>query len=70
MKKKLNKIIEIPCEENQKDVIASRVTDYLVNNEDYLNGNIVVKTDRFETVDVVIFEGCSNVEELTMVLTN
>ena len=64
--KKLNKIIEIPCEEDSKEAIASMVRAYLVDNNDYANGNILVKSDRFEAVDVIIYEGCANVEELTL----
>lgn len=64
--KKLNKIIEIPCEEYSKEAIASMVRAYLVDNNDYVNGNILVKSDRLEAVDVIIYEGCSNVEELTL----
>lgn len=69
MKKKLNKIIEITCEEDQKETIATMVRNHLENNDDYKNGNIEVHTDRLETVDVVIFEGCSNVAEFTKILT-
>ena len=69
MNKKLNKIIEIPCEEDSKEVIASMVRAHLVDNDDYTAGNILVQTDRLEAVDVIIYEGCSNVEELTRILT-
>ena len=69
MNKKLNKIIEIICEEDLKEAIASRMREYLVNNDDYISGNILVRTDRFESVEVVIYEGCSNAEELTRILT-
>jgi hypothetical protein len=68
--KKLNKIIEIPCEENSKEAITSRIQEYLVDNDDYVNGNILVRSDRFEVVDVIIYEGCSNVDELTRLLTS
>ena len=67
--KKLNKIIEIPCEEDSKEAIASMIRAHLVDNDDYVNGNILVESDRFEAVDVIIYEGCSNVEELTRILT-
>lgn len=69
MNKKINKIIEIICEEDSKEAIASRMREYLVNNDDYISGNILIRTDRFEAVYVVIYEGCSNVEELTRILT-
>lgn len=71
MQKKVNKIIEIPCEEDEsaKEYIISRIRDYLVDNQDYMNGNILIKSDRFEAVDVVIFEGCGDVTELTKILT-
>jgi len=68
MKKKLNKIIEIPCEEDSKEAIAAMVREQLVDNTDYIKGNIFVSADRFEAVDVIIYEGCSNVEELTKIL--
>ena len=66
--KKLNKIIEIPCEEESKEAIASLIRERLVDNDDYINSNIVVKADRFEAVDVIVYEGCSNVKELTRML--
>ena len=71
MDKKLNKIIEITCEEDKhaKAAIVSNIKNYLANNDDYNNGNISINADRFERVDVVIYEGCSNVDELTRVLT-
>ena len=68
MNEKLNKIIEIHCEEDSKEAIESRVRAYLVDNDDYIAGNILVQADRFEAVDVVIYEGCSNIEELTRIL--
>lgn len=67
--KKLNKIIEIPCEEDVKEDIATMVRNHLKDSDDYMSGNIEVKADRFEAVDVVIYEGCSNVAELTKILT-
>ena len=70
MKKKLNKIIELPCEEDSKEDIVSNLMVYLVDNDDYIAGNILVRSDRFEAVDVVIYEGCSNVKELTEILTS
>ena len=69
MNKKLNKIIEIHCEEDSKEAIVSAIRSYLIDNDDYINGNIAVKDDRFEVVDVIIYDGCSNVEELTRILT-
>lgn len=69
MKKKFHKIIELPCEESEKKNISSRIRDYLAENEDYKNGNILVNDDRFETIDIVIFEGCSNIEELVKVIS-
>ena len=69
MKKKLNKIIEIPCEEDSKEDIASSIREYLADNDDYTNGDIIVKTNRLEAVDVIIYEGCSDVEGLTKILT-
>ena len=71
MKKKLDRIVELPCEEDQKEYIASMIRKYLVdnNNDDYINGNIVINTDRFESVDVVFYEGCSNLEKLIRILT-
>ena len=70
MNKKLNKIIELPCEEDSKEDIVSNLMAYLVGNDDYIAGNILVRSDRFEAVDVVIYEGCSNVKELTEILTS
>ena len=70
MKKKLNKIIELPCEEDSKEDIVSNLMAYLVGNDDYIAGNILVRSDRFEAVDVVIYEGCSNIKELTEILTS
>ena len=70
MKKKLNKIIELPCDEDSKQHIVPRLLDDLVDNDDYIAGNILVRSDRFEAVDVIIYEGCSNVKELTEILTS
>ena len=70
MNKKLNKIIEIPCEEDVKEEIASRVREYLIDNDDYINGNILVQSNRFEAVDVIFYEGCSNISELSRILTS
>ena len=64
MSKKINRIIEIPCEESEKMEIKARIHECLVNDEDYKNGNIVLRTERFETVDVVVYDGCSNVSDI------
>lgn len=69
MKKTLNKIIEIPCEEGVKEQIASNIKEFLVDNDDYKNGYILVDCSRPEAVDVIIYVGCSNVDELTRILT-
>lgn len=69
MKQKLNKIIEIPCEESSKEEIVSRIHNYLVDNKDYVSGRILIKSDRFEAVDVIIYEGCSDIDKLTKILT-
>ena len=69
MQRKINKIIEIPCENSSKPMIESCIREYLVDNKDYIDGNIVIKSDRNEAVDVVIFEGCENIAELTRILT-
>ena len=69
MKKKLNRIIEIPCEEESKEEIAEWYRLYLADNDDYINGNILVESGRFKAVDIVIYEGCSNIEKLIRILT-
>lgn len=67
--KKLEKIIELPCEESEKDTIMANIREALADNQDYIDGNIVVESNVPEAVHVVIFEGCKNVNELTMMLT-
>jgi hypothetical protein len=69
MIKKLNRIVEIPCEESDKMEIKARIHNYLVDNEDYKNGNIVLRAERFEAVDVIFYEGCSNISEIIKVLS-
>jgi hypothetical protein len=71
MQKKLIKIIEIPCEEDVKRDIASSIRDYLIENrnQDYVDGNVVIEHNRFEAVDVIIYEGCTDIPELIKILT-
>ena len=60
MKNKMDRIIEVPCEESEKEMIAARIREYLIDKQDYIDGRVQVNTDRLETVDVIIFEGCSS----------
>lgn len=69
MKKKLNRIIELHCEDDSKVCIMNNINEQLVNNVDYKNGNILVNADRPDFVDVIIFEGCSDISELIKLLT-
>lgn len=66
---KLNKIIEIPCEESEKHEIESRIRAYLVDKQDYIDGKIQIESDRFEAVDIIIFEGCKDNYTLTKILS-
>ena len=65
MKKKLNKIIELPCEESSKVELRYNIEKYLVTNQDYIDGYIVIDSSRFEAVDVIIFEGCKDIPTIT-----
>lgn len=71
MKKKFCKAIELCCEEDSKMEIASGIRDCLEKywSYDYKEGNVIVDTSMFESVVVVVYEGCSNVSELTKLLT-
>lgn len=63
MKRQFKKIIEIPCEDSSKMDIAERIREYLSDNEDYINGNILIASDRPEAVDVIVYEDSMNVTE-------
>ena len=69
MGKLIAKSIEIHCEEDAKRDITGRIIDYLSNYKDWFEGNILVDAERFETVEVIFFEGCENVDELIEVLS-
>lgn len=69
MGKTIAKSIEIHCEECEKKDVATRIIDYLSNNKDWFIGNILVDTERFETVEVIFFDGCENADELIEVLS-
>jgi hypothetical protein len=68
MGKLIAKSIEIHCEEEVKRDITEKIIDYLSNYKDWFEGNILVD-ERFETVEVIFFEGCENVDELMEVLS-
>lgn len=68
--KKVCKIVEIPCEESSKPEIEALLRDYLVNNQDYINGNIEIESGRFEAVDVIIYDGCNDMFDLVKALSN
>ena len=74
MEKKLERIVEITCEEDVKEEIVLAIQSFLEGDSkwshDYKDGNILIKSDRFETVDVVIFEGVKDIRELITILTN
>lgn len=69
MGKIIAKSIEIHCEESEKSNVVSRIVNYLGGNKDWINGNIAVIDEQFETVEVVFFDRCENVDELIEVLS-
>ena len=69
MGKLIAKSIEIHCEEDAMRDITEIIIDYLSNYKDWFEGNILVDAERFETVEVIFFEGCENVDELMEVLS-
>ena len=61
MNKKLNRHIEITVEESEKAAIVDKIIAYLANNEDYINGDIEIKSDREEIIDVFYYNDCEGV---------
>ena len=59
--------IKVHCEDCEKETITSRIKDYLADNEDWIEGNILVSTG-FEYVRVTFIYGCENVDELMKVI--
>lgn len=69
MGKIIAKSIEIHCEECEKSNVVSKIINYLGGNKDWINGNIAVIDERFETVEVMFLDGCENTDELMEVLS-
>lgn len=69
MSKTIAKSIEIHCEEREKFNVVSRIINYLHDNKDWRDGKIILDIEQDETVEVIFFDGCENVDELMEVLS-
>lgn len=68
MGKTIARSIEIHCEEHEKSAVTARIINYLGGKKDWINGNIAVIDDQFETIEVVFFDGCQDAEEAMAVM--
>ena len=57
MHKRPKKIIEIPCTESVKPVILQKLWERFENDERLKNSVVEIKADRFECIDVIVYEG-------------
>lgn len=62
----VKRIISVTCDESEKMAIATKIHEQLVGNQDYIDSNLLLNCDRFEAVDLYIFEECENIPEITI----
>lgn len=62
----VKRIISITCDESEKMIIATKIHEQLVGNQDYIDSNILLNCDRLEAVDLFIFEECTEIPTITI----
>lgn len=52
--------------EDEKMAVGNSIHNQLVGNKDYIDSNIILNVDGYETVRLLIFEECTNVPKITL----
>ena len=52
--------------EDEKMAVGNSIHNQLVGNKDYIDSNIILNVDGYETVRLLIFEECINVPKITL----
>lgn len=62
----VKRIISITCDESEKMAVATKIHEQLVGNQDYKDSNILLNCDRFEAVDLYIFDECTEIPVISI----